>query len=77
MVTRDDLLHVIVRALMDSRYVQPRRRRNAWYEAYDEDLVQARRCAAAIVDALEAAGLQWTAPPPSRAPTTPGPRSSE
>ncbi|MBK8209217.1 MAG: hypothetical protein IPK78_03920 [Rhodospirillales bacterium] len=29
MVTRDDLLHVIVRALMDSRYVQPRRRRNA------------------------------------------------
>jgi hypothetical protein len=54
----DDLIYTIVQALMDARYEAPKRRRSAWHEGYDEDLEQARRVAAAIVEALRRSGFQ-------------------
>jgi hypothetical protein len=59
---------------MDARYVPPRRRRSAWQEGdarlqvdengYDEDVQQARRVAAAMLDALHATGYRISRVPP-------------
>lgn len=65
---RDDLIHTIVQALMNARYVQPKRRRAAWHEGYDEDLQQARRVAVASVDALHATGYRIALNPPASPP---------
>jgi hypothetical protein len=67
----DDLIYTIVQALMDARYQPPKRRRAAWHKGYDEDLQQARRVAAAIVDALQATGFRISREPRHSTPKSP------
>lgn len=67
----DDLIRTIVMALINARYAPPRRRKSAWQEGYDEDMQQARRVAAAIADALHAAGYRISRNPPAPPHSTP------
>ena len=60
-----DLIHTISQAILDARYAPPQRRRSAWGEGYNEDLEQARRVAAAIVEALRRSGFQISRTPPA------------
>ncbi len=53
-----DLILTISQAILDARYAPPKRRRSAWGEGYNEDLEQARRVAAVIVEALRRSGFQ-------------------
>jgi hypothetical protein len=48
----DDVIFTISQAILDARYAPPKRRRSAWGEGFDEDLEQARRVAAVIVEAF-------------------------
>ena len=58
----DDLIFIISKAILDARYAPPKRRRSAWGEGFEEDLEQARRVAAAIVEALRLRRfLMWNA----------------
>jgi hypothetical protein len=48
----DDLIFIISQAILGARYAPPKRRRSAWGEDFDEDLEQARRVAAVIVEGV-------------------------
>ena len=67
----DDLIFTISQAILDARYAPPKRRRSAWGEGYNEDLEQARRVAAAIVEALRRSGFQISRKPPAPHHSTP------
>ena len=54
----EDLIFIISQAILDARYAPPKQLRSAWGEGYNEDLEQARRVAAAIVEALRRSGFQ-------------------
>jgi hypothetical protein len=61
----DRLADTIFRALMDCRYAPPKRRRAAWQEGYEEDTVEARRVARAVVQALKRSGYVISRPSPT------------
>jgi hypothetical protein len=61
----DRLADTIFRALMESRYAPPKRRRSAWHEGYDEDSAEAHRVAHAIVEALKRSGYVIAPPQPA------------
>jgi len=63
---RDNLVFDIYRALMDSRYEPPKRRKSAWSIGWQEDADQAKRVAVAIADLLYASGYVILARPPSQ-----------
>lgn len=67
----EDLIFIISQAILDARYAPPKRRRSAWGEGYNEDLEQARRVAAAIVEALRRSGFQISRKPPAPHHSTP------
>jgi hypothetical protein len=67
----DDLIFTISQAILDARYALPKRRRSAWGEGFEEDQEQARRVAAAIVEALRRSGFQVSRDPPAPQHSTP------
>lgn len=56
-VERDELVLLIMEALLAHPAFRPRRR--TWAETRERDEDRARRCAIAIVDHLQRCGLRW------------------